>query len=215
MNRSSVDLGLNREVEHLLKAHKAQPLPMVEVGDPVLRAQAEPYVGQLSAKTLAKLIEAMRVTMLDAPGVGVAAPQIGLSLAFAVVEDHTSEEYDDDPREFAEFPFHVIINPSYDPVGDKTAKFFEGCLSFPGFQAVRERYVDIMAHWTDEQGVRHDEPLHGWPARIFQHETDHLSGEIYIDKAEIRSLTTDENLDEYWSYDPVPVDASVELGFTL
>ncbi|RSX55582.1 peptide deformylase [Bifidobacterium dolichotidis] len=215
MNHSHVDLALNRDVERLLKQYKDTTLPIVEAGDPVLRAQAEPFVGQLSKKTMTKLIEAMRKCMLEAPGVGLAAPQIGLSLAFAVVEDHTSEEYDDDPREFAEFPFHVIINPVYEPVGEKTVKFYEGCLSVPGFQAVRKRHLDIMAHWTDEEGHRHDEQLHGWPARIFQHETDHLSGELYIDKSEIRSLTSDENLDDYWSYDPVPEDAATELGFTL
>ena len=53
------------------------------------------------------------------------------------------------------------------------------------------------------------------PARIFQHETDHLSGELYIDRAEIRSLTTNENLEDYWCEDPVPTEAAEELGFAL
>ena len=54
-----------------------------------------------------------------------------------------------------------------------------------------------------------------WPARIFQHETDHLSGELYIDKAEIRSLATNENLEDFWCDDPVPTEAAAELGFEL
>ena len=75
--------------------------------------------------------------------------------------------------------------------------------------------LDITAEWDDEDGKHHSEPLHGWPARIFQHETDHLSGELYIDRAEIRSLTTTENLEDYWCDDPVPTEAAEELGFAL
>ena len=106
------------------------------------------------------------------------------------------DDDDDDPREAAEFPFHVIINPSYEPIGTETRSFYEGCLSFDGYQAVRKRWLDITARWQDEDGKQHEEHLHGWPARIFQHETDHLSGELYIDKAEIRSLATNENLED-------------------
>lgn len=208
-----VDLALNRDVEHLLKSAQDGNLPIVEAGEPVLRAQCVQYSGQLSKNTLHKLIETMRITMLNAPGVGLAAPQIGLNLALAVVEDHAEEE--EDPREIAEFPFHVIINPVYEPVGEQTASFFEGCLSFDGYQAVRKRYLDIIARWDDEDGNHHEEQLHGWPARIFQHETDHLSGELYIDKAEIRSLTTTENLEDFWREDPVPSEAAKMLGFTL
>lgn len=230
--KPKVDLAFNREVEKLLKsAGKEKLLPIVEAGEPVLRQQTMEYTGQLSRTTLAKLIEAMRVTMLDAPGVGLAATQVGIPLALAVVEDHVrvaGEDDDDeggvdedpetgyvDPREIAEFPFHVIINPSYKPAGEETRSFYEGCLSFPGYQAVRRRWLDVDARWQDESGTWHEERLHGWPARIFQHETDHLSGELYIDKAEIRSLATDENLGELWSYDPVPTEAAQELGFEL
>ena len=106
------------------------------------------------------------------------------------------DDDDDDPREASEFPFHVIINPSYEPIGTETRSFYEGCLSFDGYQAVRKRWLDITARWQDEDGKQHEEHLHGWPARIFQHETDHLSGELYIDKAEIRSLATNENLED-------------------
>ena len=81
--------------------------------------------------------------------------------------------------------------------------------------AVRKRWLDITARWQDEDGNKHEEHLHGWPARIFQHETDHLSGELYIDQAEIRSLTTNENLEDFWCEDPVPTEAAAELGFEL
>ena len=121
---SKVNLELNREVEKLIKTGgKEQLLPIVQAGEPVLRQQTAAYEGQLSRKTLDKLIETMRVTMIEAPGVGLAATQIGLGLALAVVEDHVRDDDDDDPREAAEFPFHVIINPSYEPIGTETRSF--------------------------------------------------------------------------------------------
>lgn len=212
---SKVDLELNRDVEHLIKTGgKEHILPIVQAGEPVLRQQTAAYTGQLSKHTLAKLIDAMRTTMLEAPGVGLAATQIGLGLALAVLEDHIRDD-EDDPREIGELQFHVIINPVYTPVGTETRSFYEGCLSFDGYQAVRKRWLDIDAEWDDENGMRHKERMHGWPARIFQHETDHLSGELYIDKAEIRSLTTYENLEDFWCEDPVPTEAAKELGFEL
>ena len=212
---TKVDIELNRDVEQLIKSGgKEKILPIVQAGEPVLRQQTAAYDGQLSKHTLAKLIDTMRTTMLEAPGVGLAATQIGLGLALAVVEDHVRDD-EDDPREVAEFPFHVIINPKYTPVGEKTASFYEGCLSFDGYQAVRRRWLDVDAEWDDEDGKHHKERLHGWPARIFQHETDHLSGELYIDKAEIRSLATNENLEDFWAEDPVPTEAAEELGFEL
>lgn len=212
---SKVDLELNRDVEHLIKTGgKEHILPIVQAGEQVLRQQTAAYTGQLSKHTLAKLIDAMRTTMLEAPGVGLAATQIGLGLALAVLEDHIRDD-EDDPREIGELPFHVIINPVYTPVGTETRSFYEGCLSFDGYQAVRKRWLDIDAEWDDENGGHHKERMHGWPARIFQHETDHLSGELYIDKAEIRSLTTYENLEDFWCEDPVPTEAAKELGFEL
>ncbi|KAA8817627.1 peptide deformylase [Bifidobacterium callitrichos] len=212
---TKVDIELNRDVEQLIKSGgKEKILPIVQAGEPVLRQQTAAYDGQLSKHTLVKLIDTMRTTMLEAPGVGLAATQIGLGLALAVVEDHVRDD-EDDPREIAEFPFHVIINPKYTPVGEKTASFYEGCLSFDGYQAVRRRWLDVDAEWDDEDGKHHKERLHGWPARIFQHETDHLSGELYIDKAEIRSLATNENLEDFWAEDPVPTEAAEELGFEL
>ena len=66
-----------------------------------------------------------------------------------------------------------------------------------------------------EFGNKHEELMHYWPARIFQHETDHLNGEVYIDKAETRSLTTYDNLEDYWAFEAVPQEASKTLGFEL
>ncbi len=213
---SEIDHALNHDVERLIKsAGKQKVLPIVQLGEPVLRQPTAQYTGQLSRRTLDKLIEVMRVTMHEAPGVGLAGPQIGLGLAIAVLEDHAGEDDENDPRDITDLTFHTIINPSYEPVGDATASFYEGCLSFAGYQAVRRRWLNIVARWQDEDGVCHEEQMHGWSARIFQHETDHLSGEVYIDQAEIRSLCNDANLSELWCEDPVPTEAAQELGFTL
>ena len=210
-----IDPELNSAVEELIRSGgKETILPIVQAGEPVLRQRSVAYKGQLNANTLSSLITAMHATMLEAPGVGLAAPQIGIGLALAVLEDHVRGD-EEDPREIAEFPFHVIINPSYQPIGVETRSFYEGCLSFEGYQAVRQRWLDVTAVWQDERGKRRQEHLHGWPARIFQHETDHLSGELYIDRAEIRSLSTAENLQDFWSEDPVPVEAARVLGFAL
>lgn len=257
-----VERRIDRNITRFLKTAQDGVLPIVQVGETVLRQPCVPYNGQLTENTLEALICVMHTTMLEAPGVGLAAPQIGLNLAIAVVEDHIydpaevdstadtatvhesfttftadtqiqevaeatdaaavdeelaaeSQEPYDDPRELGEFPFHEIINPSYEPVGDELRSFFEGCLSFHGYQAVRGRWRTIKAHWQDRQGTWHHEQLQGWPARIFQHETDHLHGEIYLDQAIIRSLTTDDNLSEFWSYDPVPTEAAKALGFEI
>lgn len=85
---AKVDLELNRDVEQLIKTGgKEKLLPIVQAGEPVLRQRTVAYTGQLSKRTLAKLIDTMHTTMLEAPGVGLAATQIGLGLALAVVED--------------------------------------------------------------------------------------------------------------------------------
>lgn len=215
-DKANKDKHLDKAVREMIaQAGKDGVLPITQMGEPVLRRVTDEYVGQLDERTLKNLIKAMRTTMLEAPGVGIAGPQVGLSLAIAVVEDHKRKDDEDDPRDIQNFPFHAIINPKYEPVGDATASYYEGCLSFEGYQAVRKRWLEIDATWQDEQAQWHTERLHGWPARIFQHETDHLSGEVYIDKAEIRSLANDDNLSYYWCDDPVPTHAAEVLGFEL
>ena len=225
-----VDQQLEAQVRALLdQAGENKLIPIVQAGEPVLRQQARRYEGQLEAGTLRRLVEAMRVTMLAAPGVGLAAPQIGLPLTMAVVEDHVRKNRGKepaaagasapgyvDPREIVEFPFHAIINPVYEPVPEAgQASFYEGCLSMDGYQAVRRRWLDVIARWQDEDGISHEERLHGWPARIFQHETDHLHGELYIDQAQLRSLTNYANLRTLWSADVRPTAAAEALGFEL
>lgn len=191
------------------------PLPLVRAGDPVLRRPTPHYEGELGDDRLDRLVRAMRESLHAAPGVGLAAPQVGVPLRLAVVEDPAEV-----PPETAQargrvpLPFRVLVNPSYTPVGDGAAAFFEGCLSVPGWQAVTARHGTIRLRGQDERGNPVDEELSGWPARIVQHETDHLDGTLYLDIAETRSLSTTEDVLERWAQ-PTPELAARELGFTL
>ncbi|MEV0095951.1 peptide deformylase [Streptomyces sp. NPDC050738] len=204
---------LSDRVEELLAG--PHPLPIVVAGDPVLRRPAEPYDGQLSSGQLERLIAAMRATMLAAPGVGLAAPQVGLALRLAVIEDPaTVPDELRTARGRVPQPFRVLINPVYEAVGAARATFFEGCLSVPGWQAVVARHERVRLRAQDEEGRTLDEVFSGWPARIVQHETDHLDGTLYLDRAELRSLSSQQTLAERWAQ-PTPRLAARELGFTL
>ncbi|GHH16916.1 peptide deformylase [Streptomyces lanatus] len=204
---------LAEQVEQLLATEG--PLPIVAAGDPVLRRPAERFEGQLAPTLLARFVEALRLTMHAAPGVGLAAPQVGVGLRIAVIEDPAPV-----PEEVALVrgrvpqPFRVLVNPSYDGAGSARAAFFEGCLSVPGYQAVVARPAEVRLTCEDEQGSAVDEVFSGWPARIVQHETDHLDGMLYLDRAELRSLSSNQAMAEYWAQ-PDPGAAAGALGFEL
>ncbi|WP_330343838.1 peptide deformylase [Streptomyces longwoodensis] len=204
---------LAERVEELLSA--GGPLPIVAAGDPVLRAGTVRYDGQLGPTLLARFVEALRVTMRAAPGVGLAAPQVGVELRIAVVEDPAPvPEEVRVARGRVPLPFRVLVNPSYEPVGTARAAFFEGCLSVPGWQAVVARPAEVRLTGADEHGRPLDEVVTGWPARIVQHETDHLDGTLYLDRAETRSLSSQDAVAERWAQ-PTPERAARELGFDL
>ncbi|MEK8071289.1 peptide deformylase [Rhodococcoides navarretei] len=206
------DVSVDAVRELLADAHGGV-VPIVAAGHPVLRSRATPYVGQLDAETFGELIEVMRATMHDAPGVGLAAPQIGIPLRIAVIEDRCDVGADvARVRERTRLPFRVLVNPRYTPVGSRTAGFYEGCLSVPGYQAVVTRAAEVRLQCADETGRAVDEVVRGWPARIVAHETDHLNGTLYIDTAHTRSLTTSGMYGEMWS-DPTPERAARALGF--
>lgn len=183
--------------------------------DPVLRRGTERFDGQLDPALLARFVEALRVTMHAAPGVGVAAPQVGVELRIAVIEDPAPVPDEVRlARGRVPQPFRVLVNPSYEPVGSQRAAYFEGCLSVPGWQAVVARHAQVRLTGEDEQGRALDEVFTGWPARIVQHETDHLDGMLYLDRAELRSLSSNASMAERWTQS-TPEEAAKELGFEL
>lgn len=205
---------LSSQVERLLEL--PLPLPIVQAGHPALRATARPYDGELDDAVFTALIDAMRVTMHAAPGVGLAAPQLGLSLAIAVAEDAGApDESALDARERFPLPFRVLVNPTYEPVGEDAVFAYEGCLSISGWQAVVRRSRSVRLRGQDGDGQEVDEVLHGWPARIVAHETDHLHGTLYLDRAHTRSLSSTEQLARRWAGEAIPETAARVLGFPL
>lgn len=216
---AGADVAVRDQALRLLEAAAAAGdrsiAPIVQAGHPVLRARAVPFDGQLGAEELAALLALMRRTMHAAPGVGLAAPQIGLPLAVAVLEDPGPG----DPeiamvRERPALPYRVLVNPSYAPAEDDRVSFYEGCLSVVCWQAVVARYRQVHLTGQDGTGAALDEVVTGWPARIVQHETDHLGGTLYLDRAELRSLTTTDDAPP-WPAEPRPVTAAHVLGFPL
>jgi peptide deformylase len=158
--------------------------------------------------TTQQLIEDMRETMRKAPGVGLAAPQIGLPLQLAVIEDRPEYLKDIAPERLAErerkpVPFLVLINPRIAEHSKDTAEFYEGCLSLTGFSALVKRSRGVTVEYTDERAQPKRIEARGWFARILQHEIDHLQGRLYIDHMETRSLTTLDNLGRYWKDLPI------------
>ena len=182
---------------------------IVQAGNPVLRQRARPLdVAEIRSREIQKLIESMRECMHEAPGVGLAAPQLGLGLQLAVVEDR--EEYHKDvsavllrERERSPVPFHVLINPVIEEMGEERAEFFEGCLSLSGFSALVPRARVVRVACLDERGEQKIIEASGWYARILQHEVDHLNGTLYIDRMRSRSFTSMDNLAEFWKGKPV------------
>jgi len=179
-------------------------LEIVQTGHPVLRQQARALTpAEIAGKEIQKLIESMRKTMHEAPGVGLAAPQIGLSLQLAVIEDR--EEYHKDvaaeqlrERERRPVPFHAIINPRITEMSTDSAEFFEGCLSLPGFSALVPRARAVRVEFLNERGLKETLEASGWYARILQHEIDHLRGTLYIDRMKTRTFSSLDNWNKFW-----------------
>jgi peptide deformylase len=169
-------------------------LAIVQVGEPVLR-QAGKFLeaAELLSPEIQHLIELMRETMRQAPGVGLAAPQIGLSLQLAVIED-TAES---PATERSPVPFHVIANPRLE-LGAEVVDFYEGCLSVEGYQAIVPRARSVRVHALNHKGDPIVIDASGWYARILQHEIDHLHGTLYIDRMHTRTFATVRNM-QYWA----------------
>ena len=196
----------------------AVKLEIVQAGNPVLRQRARTLgVKEIRGREMQQLIESMRTCMREAPGVGLAAPQVGLALQLAVIEDR-AEYHKDVPesqlleRERRPVPFHVIINPSIEEMGEEKAEFFEGCLSLSGFSALVPRARAVRVGCLDERGRHKVIEASGWYARILQHEIDHLQGTLYIDRMRTRSFTSMQNWTEFWKGKPVnAIKAELEI----
>jgi peptide deformylase len=184
-------------------------LKIRQAGEQVLRQRARPLsVDEILDRSTQELIESMRETMHDAPGVGLAAPQVGFPLQIVVIEDQVEFVQKLPPEQVAErqrrpVPFHVLINPKLTLLGGEPAEFFEGCLSLAGFTAVVPRSRQVRVECLNERAEPVVIQADGWYARILQHEIDHLGGVLYIDRMKSRSFCTQENYVRYWKDQPV------------
>jgi peptide deformylase len=161
-------------------------LKLVQVGEAILRQKARELTRpEIGSERIRQLIQLMRQTLLDAPGVGLAAPQIGESIQLAIVEDLpeysrnlTTQQIADRERE--PVPFQVIINPTLTPAGETKAEFFEGCLSVNGFTALVPRYRRVRVECLDENAKPDDRGLR--LVRSISTRIDHLNGMLYVDR---------------------------------
>ncbi len=129
--------------------------------------------------TLAQLVEDLRDTMIHASGAGIAAPQIGVSKQVCIVEVRKNPRY----PYFPEIPRVVLVNPSWRATSDSRFEHYEGCLSVPQLRGKVMRNTDIVVNYWDVDGKSHSFETQGIAAAVFQHEIDHLLGELFIDKA--------------------------------
>jgi peptide deformylase len=183
-------------------------LNILQAGEAVLRRRARPLaLDEIRSAAVQELIEHMRETMREAPGVGLAAPQIGVSLQLAVIEDSAENLQELSPERLAELerhpvPFHAIVNPTI-TLGEETVEFFEGCLSLARFGAAVARARSVVVECWNERAEPVRIEAGGWYARILQHEIDHLHGGLYIDRMNPRSFMTLENHHRYWKDVPM------------
>jgi peptide deformylase len=150
-------------------------LPIVEVPDPRLRQISSP-VEKVDDEVRA-LIRDMFETMYDAPGIGLAAIQVGVPKRILVIDLQEPEVEDGPPVKNP----RVFINPEIIKHSDEEVPYLEGCLSVPDQYAEVERPDHIRARWLDENGKPHEEQLDGLLAVCLQHEMDHLEGILFID----------------------------------
>jgi len=208
------DFSAARIQETVQEILSAGILPhIVQAGHPVLRHVAAPFEGQVSDAELGHLIDLMRSVMHKAPGVGLAAPQLGIPLQLAVLEDQFAVDPDVAAVRGREpLPFFAMLNPRYQPLGTASVAFYEGCLSIGGLQAAVLRPESVRLDFTAPDGTEVQRTFSGWQARIVQHETDHVHGVLFLDRAELRSISNNAEYAARWAQPDIS-RARQELGF--
>jgi peptide deformylase len=154
-------------------------LPIYLGGQPVLRQETAEVTRETfsSPKELQALLANMFETLRQADGVGLAAPQVGLSLRLLVID--ATEVVEEHPE--CEGFRRVMINPTITERSNESVTLEEGCLSFPGIHEKVERAAHIRVTYLNEQLEEQNEEVHGFAARIVQHECDHLGGHVFLD----------------------------------
>ena len=158
-------------------------MPVKEVlrlGHPVLRRVADEVVLEdFDTLEFASLIDDLKDTLVEQGGIGLAAPQIGISLRVAIIEIEAGlTRY----GELEAMPLTVFVNPQVKVLNPDTAGYWEGCLSVPGMRGFVERPQHILVSYLDAEAVSRTIELTGFLATVFQHEFDHLDGKLYVDR---------------------------------
>ena len=180
-------------------------LKIAQLGEPILRRKADLIdPREIGSERIQTLIDDMIETMHDADGAGLAAPQVYESLQLCVIEVDKNPRY----PQFEPIPLTVLINPVVTPLvggpgalsAEDSFQMYEGCLSVPGMrgQVTRPRKVRVQA--LDRAGNALDFVWESFRAVVVQHETDHLNGALYVDRADPKTLTF---LREYERYVPL------------
>ncbi len=175
-------------------------LKVSRMGHPVLRAKAR-AIDRSDIKTAAvqRLIDDMIETMVEYHGVGLAAPQVheGVGLFVAALDAREREAGESEDAE----PI-ALINPEITPIGPDVVEDWEGCLSIPDIRGRVSRPREIKVRAFDRRGDRIEIHAHDFPARVIQHETDHLDGILFFDRmTSFESLTFLEEYSRYWVKD--------------
>jgi peptide deformylase len=167
----------------------------MQFGNPILRQKSHRLTKEeILSNEVQDLIKNMRHTLLNRNyGIGIAAPQIGKSVALSVIELRATQTRPNLPR--SEWLSLVTINPEIIKKYGKHEELWEGCLSFDNAFAKAHRYKKIRVRFQDEKAKEHEKDLDGLLAHVFQHETDHLNGILFVDR--VKDSTTYVTESEY------------------
>lgn len=196
--------------------------PVVKLGDPILRKGAAPVeASEIGSPEVSEIIADLIDTHRSMGGVGLAAPQIGVSRRIVVAEIPPATEmrmrrYGDtlELMHFHALPMQVMINPRVVQESSDRAIFFEWCLSADAYAGLIPRSTEIEVQFLDGTGAECIQTFSGWAARVVHHEIDHLDGVICLDLALRRSLVSVDSWRETWARRH-PVDAGRELGVSF
>ncbi len=167
---------------------KNKPLPITLLGQSILRKKAKAVSKKdLGSKRIKDLFNRMVVTCETEMGVGLAAPQVGVSEQMFVIYQRPTKRRPNLPV----FGPEAVINPKIIGVSKKIKKAYEGCLSIPGILGNTPRYTEILAEYTNLEGDRVTVELKDFLARVFQHEYDHLNGIVYLDRISGKDIITE------------------------
>lgn len=177
-------------------------LKVARMGHPVLRAKALPVPqNQIQTAPVQRLIEDMFETMREYSGIGLAAPQVHQSVRIFVAGLRAAE-VGSAISEDTDMPFIALINPEVTPVGEPVDEGWEGCLSIPDIRGLVPRAANVRVQAFDRTGARISFTAAGLPARVIQHETDHLDGVLFFDRMRsLESLAFMEEYRRFWTED--------------